>query len=300
MPVWQPEPGETLLARNPCFFASGLAPTLRGKRWFRDPEGRDIQSELTEQAGWPEAPTMEPLDPGEAKKNGFVRGLGTAAFGAIGLAVGVLGGNLPGDSGGGKGGRVTDRPNEIDDFPVLCGAPGTLARTLPWQLDPGRQPEDYTTHLAVTDRRLLVLGLPGKDAERDEVLWQAEREVIASATRMPYSPTRHDLKLVFSDGSWCRLVGTSAFWPGSNQIRQPPDIIPEGDYTPALRKAIAEVQRTFPDREVLFVQRRRSGNYVIRGRHPHDKPSANSGLFLHPAIVNESGRRVRMPSDDDI
>ncbi|MFE9249976.1 hypothetical protein [Streptomyces sp. NPDC007088] len=296
MAVWQPDPGETLLARDPCFFASGLASALRGKRWFRDPEGHDIQSELTEQAGWPEGPTMEALDPGEAKRNGFVRGLGTVAYGVVGLAVGVLGGNLPGDSGGGKGGRVTDRPNEIDDFPVLCGAPGTLARTLPWQLDPGRQPEDYTTHLAVTDRRLLVLGLPGKDAERDEVLWQADRAVIASATRMPYSPTGNDLKLVFRDGSWCRLVGSSGgVWPGSAQLREPADIIPEDARTPALREAITEIQRTFPGRTVFSVQRRPSGHYLLLSRGTSDSDKWD----IHPYVVNEAGRRLRTFADGD-
>ncbi|CAM5427146.1 hypothetical protein SVIOM342S_02944 [Streptomyces violaceorubidus] len=48
MNMWQPDPGETLVARSPVAFATGTAPQVKGMRWFRDTERTDIQHELAD------------------------------------------------------------------------------------------------------------------------------------------------------------------------------------------------------------------------------------------------------------
>ncbi|WP_241194163.1 hypothetical protein [Streptomyces sp. SID10115] len=61
----------------------------------------------------------------------------------------------------------------------MWAAPGTLARTLPWQLDPARRPKGYTTDLVVTSHRLLFVG--------------------------PELGLLEDVRLTFADRSWGRL-----------------------------------------------------------------------------------------------
>ncbi|NNN35416.1 hypothetical protein HLK59_34615, partial [Streptomyces sp. S3(2020)] len=77
----------------------------------------------------------------------------------------------------------------------------------PWQLDPARRPDTDVTHAVLTDRRLLVLG--ALDDPRDpweEVLWEVELSAVATVERRKYSTERRDFRIVFTDGSWCRLT----------------------------------------------------------------------------------------------
>lgn len=96
--------------------------------------------------------------------------------------------------GGTTGQGKPDEPeNEADDFPVMRAAPGTFARTVPWQLDPGRRPAGYVTDLVLTDRRLLFLG------EADvlailTVLTELPRESMAGARHMKFSRIGADLR----------------------------------------------------------------------------------------------------------
>lgn len=175
MTIWQPEPGETLLGRAPMTFATGAAMRVKGMRWFRDTERNDIQSELP---GWPEGPVYTTRATGDAVARNTVKGAAMALGVAVMAALSSAGGNVSGSSGPDSGKDTPDdRENEVEDFPVMWAAPGTLARTLPWQLDPARSDEKrYRTHAIVTDRRLVVVGLPyhKKDSKiiEDEVLWE--------------------------------------------------------------------------------------------------------------------------------
>ncbi|MGY5048543.1 hypothetical protein ACWDE0_23440 [Streptomyces sp. 900105755] len=116
---WQPPVGEKLVARAPVSFATGAADRVKGRRWFRDPERRDIQGEL---AGWPTGPVYR-----LRSRTGLVvrTVLGvTFLLGVLALAV-AADGNVPsgsGPAGSGSLGRSEDAENEETDFPV-CGPP---------------------------------------------------------------------------------------------------------------------------------------------------------------------------------
>ncbi|KAF4405011.1 hypothetical protein [Streptomyces lycii] len=205
MHIWQPEPGETLLARTPVTFATGAAMRVKGMRWFRDTGRRDIQGELP---GWPEGPVHTPRSTGTAGTLNVVKG------GLIAMGVAIMGilSSQGGSVGGGSSDQGSDEPDdradEVEDFPVMWAAPGAVARTLPWQLDPGRtNAKCYTTHAVITDRRLIVLGLPvHKDRflVDDEVLWEVPRSAVAAVEPRDFKDGT-DVKTTFTDGSWCRL-----------------------------------------------------------------------------------------------
>ncbi|MEV0599475.1 hypothetical protein AB0I82_09270 [Streptomyces sp. NPDC050315] len=177
-------------------------------RWFRDTERRDIQSELQ---GWPAGPSYTAHTranaAGRSTVKGMLMGLGVAVAGVLTSQGGSPGSGR--DIGPDAGSDIShDRPDETEDFPVMWAAPGTVARTLPWQLDPGRVDEKkYTTHAIVTDRRFVIVGLPvHKDTKaiEDEVLWEIPRSAIATVERRNFKDG-WDIKVVFTDGSWCRL-----------------------------------------------------------------------------------------------
>ncbi|MER5970718.1 hypothetical protein ABT112_13435 [Streptomyces sp. NPDC002055] len=205
MHIWHPEPGEILLARTPVAFATGAAMRVRGMRWFRDTERHDIQTELP---GWPEGPVHVVRGGGNAAARNVVKG-GLIALGVV--IMGILssqGGSVgPGASDQGSD-TPDDRADEVEDFPVMWAAPGTLARTLPWQLDPGRTDRKrYTTHAILTDRRLVIVGLPvHKDIAiiDDEMLWEIPRSSIGTVEPRDFKDGT-DVKITFTDGSWCRL-----------------------------------------------------------------------------------------------
>lgn len=210
MSIWQPEPDETLLARKPIWFATGAAMTVKGMRWFRDTERRDIQGELP---GWPEGPHYTARNRGNAATRNVAKGGLIAAAAAVwgilsSQGGGSVGGNGPDIGPDAGSAKSDDRPDEVEDFPVMWAAPGGIARTLPWQLDPGRVDEKkYITHAVVTDRRLVIVGLPvHKDdkAIEDEVLWEIPRSAIAAVERRNFKDG-WDIKVTFTDSSWCRL-----------------------------------------------------------------------------------------------
>jgi hypothetical protein len=202
MGTWQPDPGEVYLVRVWGGFATGAATAVSGKRWFRDAARNDIQKELS---GWPAGPEFVVLP----KWQRAVRIAGKIVLRLLWavpllvvafLAGGIGVGDVPRNPG-----RVDERENEVEDFPVMWAAPGTLARTPPWQLDPSRCADNYRTHLVITDRRFLVVGFPDDDTSRDEVLWETQWENIASVERKTYTKMGVEAKVHFVDGSWCRL-----------------------------------------------------------------------------------------------
>lgn len=229
MTIWQPAPGETLLARAPVEFATGAAHAVRGMRWFRDTERNDIQHLLP---GWPEGPVYQVRSKAGRGAVGALVGVGRTSFV---LMMAVLTG------GGGSGpdlaspGRPQDPANEVEDFPVMWAAPGTVARTLPWQLDPGRRGKKRCTHLIVTDRRLVVVGLPKQKAIEDEVLWEVDREEVAQALPLHFSVYDNDLRIEFRDGSWCRLAAyrRDRLY---RYLRQPLEVIDHADLSPGQRR----------------------------------------------------------------
>ncbi|AEW94928.1 MULTISPECIES: hypothetical protein [Streptomycetaceae] len=201
---WYPNAGETSLLRSRISFATGFADPVSGMRWFRDTQRRDIQVEVT---GWPPGPRFEPHSKAEQTAARGARGLAKGIPFVIDVALHFLGSNGPlfGNKIEGGRGEPQDPADEVEDFPVMWAAPGTLARTLPWQLDPRRRSRQYRTDLVVTDQRLLILGNGPDVHAQAEVLWEAPADVVADAVAKPFSENHGDFQLVFEDGSWVRL-----------------------------------------------------------------------------------------------
>lgn len=235
MSVWLPEAGETLIARAPVTFATGAATRVKGMRWFRDTERNDIQGEL---AGWPEGPTYTARSTGDTAARNTVKGAAMAAGVAImGLLSSQSGSVGPGRSDKGSD-TSQDRPDEVEDFPVMWAAPGTLARTLPWQLDPARVSEkEYRTHAVITDRRLVIVGFPyvkGNEQQIDDtVLWETPRSTIDRVELRDFK-TGNDAKIAFFDGSWCRVSSVKRERL-TRYLIEPLDFIPLESLTPAQR-----------------------------------------------------------------
>lgn len=276
---WHPDPGETLLARTPVTFASGAAMRVRGMRWFRDTERNDIQGELSQLAGWPEGPVYRP------RSGGGSLGLNVLKGGAIAVGVVIMGilssqGGSVGPGGSTKGShKPHDRADEVEDFPVMWAAPGTIARTLPWQLDPGRcKQKHYRTHAILTDRRLLIVGLPYTEKRRetvkDEVLWETPRSTIGAVERRDFKDV-DDVKVVFTDGSWCRLT---SLWRErlTRYLTDQPDLVPLESLTPAQRgtaKAFAAAHA--PDAGPPLITRNLCGCFRVAAV----APSTADGFF---------------------
>ncbi|NUP51587.1 MAG: hypothetical protein HOW97_30355 [Catenulispora sp.] len=196
---WYPESEETLLYRGRVSFATGRAAKVEGMRWFRDEGGRDIAAELP---GWPRGPVYTPRSDVVAATNKVAGGLVKGVAAALAVAISAVSSANPDLPGG--GGHATDPAHEVEDFPVLVAAPGTIARTLPYQLDPDRRPREQLTELVVTDRRLLVLGVDALGGLGGvEVLWEVPRTAVASVVKHAFGGG--DLTLVFADGSRARL-----------------------------------------------------------------------------------------------
>ncbi|ELP68772.1 hypothetical protein ACKI1I_34325 [Streptomyces turgidiscabies] len=192
---WNPAADEDQLLRITVKFATGLAPAVSGSRWFRDAERNDIQGELT---GWPVGPVFTPGMASDQTARRVGRGF-LFAIPVIANIIANIGGAGGSPFGSGAGSGKPEEPeNEVDDFPVMWAAPGTLARTVPWELDPGRSPEGYVTDLVLTSRRLLFLDEVG-------VLAEFPRESIAGARQMEFSRISADMRLTFVDDSWIRL-----------------------------------------------------------------------------------------------
>ncbi|QDQ13045.1 hypothetical protein [Streptomyces spectabilis] len=291
MGIWQPDPGETALTRTYVEFATGRATPVSGMRWFRDTERKDIQDELP---GWPEGPLYT------AHSAGGAAGRNVAKVGLKTLYVAVWGALTSQGGSVGPGSRarpVEDRADEVEDFPVVWAAPGTIARTLPWQLDPGRRDgKRYRTHAVVTDRRLLVVGLPydkkHDELVDDEVLWEVERSRIGRVELRDFKYAS-DVKVVFSDGSWCRLwtINRDAL---ARYLVYPLDLLGPESLTPELRNAvdrhIARAEAPDPVRPV--VSRRACGHYLIDSPAPRPL-SGFFGASTFAESVNSDGSELQ-------
>lgn len=195
---WNPEPGETLLFRGAVSFATGYAFKVAGMHWFRDDQGNDIGAEIP---GWPPAPVYVKRGDKSVKAGKALFGVAKVATVAVAATIEAL--NL-GSSNIKFGGKPQDPAMEVEDFPVMVAPFGTVARTMPWQLDSDRRPEDYYSDLFITDQRLVVQGPIGVD-QPTEVLWQLPLDQVAGARQHAYATSDGDVTISFVDGSWVRL-----------------------------------------------------------------------------------------------
>jgi hypothetical protein len=268
MSIWQPEPGETLLARAPVTFATGAATRVRGMRWFRGPERNDIQHLLP---GWPEGPSYTARSTGGALANKSLRGAAAAAGVAVMAFLSSAGGNVSGGSNRSHD-ESSDTPDdpadEVEDFPVMWAGPGTIARTLPWQLDPGRADQKHhLTHLIVTDRRVVIVHLPfdPKDLKviDDEVIWQCTRSEI-SRVELKNFKDGNDFKIVFVDGSWCRLH-CQARRKLTRYLTPPRELIPLEALTPQQRATVSDfaAERENPETVAPIITRNPTGRIRV-------------------------------------
>ncbi|WP_329336062.1 hypothetical protein OG866_18525 [Streptomyces sp. NBC_00663] len=308
MNIWHPSPGETLLARIPVTFATGAAMPVRGMRWFRDVERNDIQAELS---GWPEGPTYTARSAGGAMGRGALTNLGFFLGNVLAAIVSSL---APGTQGsfGDAGSKTSDDPaNEVDDFPVLWGAPGTIARSLPWQLDPARRDQQrYRTHLIVTDRRVIVVGLAHRERGEkppveDVVLWETPRSNIAEVVRRDFKGG-DDFRILFADGSWCRL---SSHWRSlaMEYLVDHPDLVPLTSLTPAQRETVeAFVAAQPPDASPPAVTRHECGCYGVEVLAPSTTTSfygihgESMTMDAHGAEVGISGYHLEDWSPEEV
>ncbi|TGB05585.1 hypothetical protein [Streptomyces sp. MZ04] len=198
-------------------FASGTAASVEKRRSFRDHERHDIEPDLP---GWPPGPAF-------AVRGVFGR-LGryalTVLTALLMLPLYVLASALGSPASPDKRGRLEERENEVDDFPVLWAGVGETARTLPWQLDPSRRPWRMVTEIELADElvritayedtargnRFVSWGGGEKAPGSEAVLWSLARKDIASAEIKQFSMAEADFKISFRDGSWARLTTTSS------------------------------------------------------------------------------------------
>jgi hypothetical protein len=284
-----------LLSRAPVAFATGAATRVRGMRWFRDPQRNDIQHELP---GWPEGPSYTARSTGSVVAHKSLKAAAMAGGAAILAFLSSAGGNISG-SGHAKD-ESSDTPDEpadeVDDFPVMWAEAGTLARTLPWQLDPGRADEKhYRTHLIVTSRRLVVVGLPyhKKNLELidDELLWECPRSNIQSIELKNFKDG-YDFKVQFVDGSWCRL---SSVWRASlmRYLVPPRELIPLESLTPQQRATVEDfaAQHQMPEPVSPIVARNPTGRMRVDILLPSNFTSA-FGASEVTMTMDTSGRKV--------
>ncbi|MEV2253133.1 hypothetical protein AB0I94_21560 [Streptomyces sp. NPDC050147] len=294
---WYPSPDEDVLLRTAAKFATGMAPAVAGSRWFRDPERRDIQQELR---GWPPGPSYELNSTGVKA----ARRTGRALLVGIPMVANIIA-NLGGASGTPLGevpvrGKPQEPENEVHDFPVMWAAPGTLARTVPWQLDPARRPEDYATDLVLTDRRLLFVGTRWGTLDKAEELGEFPRESIAEARQMKFSEINADVRITFTDGSWVRLfTGTPDSAERLGQVLS-------GTARVLTQSALSEGQRARVDQFMAELPKKahpptftvlRSGIVLVESRVP---VRAGSGIFeTHSILMDDAGRPAE-PGPDDL
>ncbi|WP_330306572.1 MULTISPECIES: hypothetical protein [unclassified Streptomyces] len=296
MTTWQPDPGETLIARCGVSFATGTADGVSGMRWFRDTERNDMQTEL---ADWPEGPAFTV----RSKKSRQVReggkfGLGFLAVATLGVLESLAGSGSTGSAS--RLGSPQEPENEVEDFPVIWAAPGTLARTLPWQLDPGRRTPIDRTHLAVTDRRLLVLGLvDDKNDLCDEILWETERSNIAAVERKKFSRHQVDFTVEFTDGSWCRLAGWNSNCRDdvTRALANPLKLVAPEDLTAGQRQTVAEFVKRQDKPGDLVVTRRPSGHFLVELLRI-GKIDRDYGIFCNGRFMGADGEDVPYQEGD--
>ena len=196
-------------------FATGTAAPVAKRRSYRDHERNDIEPDLP---GWP---------PGRAfVVRGFFGRLGQHVLGVVTailmLPLYIIADALGSPSSPAKRGKLQERDNEVDDFPVMWAGVGETARTLPWQLDPSRRPWPMVTEIELAESDGLVHITSYRDTARgsrffywgggervpgsEVVLWSLSRKEIVSAETKPFSMAETDFKIFFQDGSWARLA----------------------------------------------------------------------------------------------
>jgi len=205
--------------RHRVEFASGSAASVENRRSFRDHERNDIEPDLP---GWP---------PGQAfAVRGFFGKLGrhvhTVVTTLLMLPLYIIAGALGSPASPDKRGKLEERENEVDDFPVIWAGVGEMARTLPWQLDPSRRSWRMVTELELTEpdglvritsyedtargSRFLAWGGGEKVPGSEAVLWTLPRKEIAGVETKRFSMAESDFKISFRDGSWARLTTNSS------------------------------------------------------------------------------------------
>ncbi|MGD1224055.1 hypothetical protein AB9Q10_37160 [Streptomyces krungchingensis] len=204
--------------RHRVEFASGTAASVAKRRSFRDHERNDIEPELP---GWPPRQRFA--------VRGFFGRLGlharTALGGLLMLPLYVIAGALGSPSSPDKRGKLEERENEVDDFPVMWAGDGETARTLPWQLDPSRRSWRTVTEIELGGPDGLVRMTSHEDTARgnwfvswggggkvpgsETVLWELPRKEIIGAEIKSFSMAEADFRISFRDGSWTRLTATS-------------------------------------------------------------------------------------------
>ncbi len=293
MNIWQPEPGETLLGRAPVTFATGAATRVRGMRWFRDTDRDDIQRELP---GWPEGPSFTARSTRDVVAQKSLKGAATAAGVAVMAFLSSAGGNIstPSDD---SGSDTPDEPaNEVEDFPVMWAAPDTIARTLPWQVDPGRfDHKHHRTHAIVTDRRLVIVSLPfdkkNLEAIDDEVLWQCPRTDISNVELKDFKDG-NDFKVTFVDSSWCRLT---CIWRRSltRYLVQRPNLLSLESLSPKQRATVSAFTAgvNISDSETPIITRNSCGHYNIDILPPGQFTSA-FGSSEESLVMDSDGNEV--------
>ncbi|MFC8968572.1 hypothetical protein [Streptomyces sp. NPDC057094] len=200
-------------------FASGTAASVEKRRSFRDHERNDIESSLR---GWPPGQTFA--------VRGFFGKLGrhvhAVVAGLLMLPLYVIASALGSPASPDKRGKLEDRMNEVDDFPVMWAGVGETARTLPWQLDPSRRPWRMVTEIELDKSDDLVRITSYEDTARgnrfvewgggkkvpgsETVLWSLPRKEIVGAKIKRFSMAESDFTISFRDGSWARLTTTSS------------------------------------------------------------------------------------------
>lgn len=291
---WFPDPDESTLLRTPIRFATGYAEPVAGYRWFRDDHRRDIQAELP---GWPEGPQFTPRSKAAQNTNKAGRAalLGIPAVArlvieAVSGAPGLPGG-LPKPRG-----KATDPQNEVEDFPVMWAAPGTTARTLPWQLDPSRSPDRFRVDAVVTERRFLLLGIGSDMTAPATVLWETSRDAVAGAERMEFSENGRDVRIRFADDSWVRLAtGDASKLAGLLADRRRP--LAESELDPGQRDRVARFVRELPGTaQAPRLFRLASGIVLVECQVP---AKVGKGLFeTHSILMGASGEPARPQPGD--
>ncbi|SEN07538.1 hypothetical protein [Actinacidiphila rubida] len=291
---WYPEPDESTLVRTPIRFATGYAPPVAGSRWFRDTSRRDIQGELP---GWPAGPEYRLHAPATQAANrvggGLLGGLATA----LKAGMDAVTGNATTVSGASKASGKAQYPaDEVEDFPVLWAAPGTRARSLPWQLDPGRRPDRYRVDAAVTERRLVLLGVGSDMTAAADVLWETPRDAIAGAEHLAFSEGGNDLRIRFTDDSWTRLAsGDSQKLVGLLSDHR--KLLPESALTPAQRERVARFVAELPAAaQAPRFYRLASGAVLVEAQAP---AKVGRGLSeTHSIFMGETGEPARPQPGD--
>lgn len=215
------EPGEETSVWAFAEFATGIAPPVKGRRWFRDPQGRDIEPLLEQQGGWPhrEGPTGPPGAQPTDWRDTTAKAVGASikvAQTIAGVATSAAGGlSGAGDIDLGPAKKYMDPAIEFEDFPVMVAGPGSVAGSVPWQLDPARRPADYQVLMSLTSRRFLLTHLQTPGGEWSlgglmetlprQLIWQVPRQRIAGVEQRKYSENEADTILRFTDGSWIRV-----------------------------------------------------------------------------------------------